>query len=933
MEQPIALTETLRNDIARAIDALPPEHRERLVQGEEFQTNTDAFDRVQNWAFTQGFAVVRESFTNNAKEKRLYIQCIHHKSQTKGWRKTPEEQRVRPNTVAHAKGCEWQVTVAYRKSISAWVLNIGVRTAHSHCMNPDPFCYVEHKARRVGHTEAVELARVLRGEVPYGKALRILEKKDLTLSKTEFYNLQRKVNNRQCTKEEEMRYLIDILNQEDFHTMIREEYTINETGERDGKVVKDIFFCSSEQIRLAQRFVSGFVYLTDATFNTNDLKMPLSVLVGIDNRGITFPMCFCFITSESADTFDFHEKQLDRLFFAECQRPKVICGDFAKGLASCIAKRESITGLEYMLQLCEWHGAEAIKRHIIKTGVYPAEKVETIRASVWQWIKSKDEETLRTNRDLLLTELLPVHQAYIRKEYQPKEHQFTRAYTAHYPNLGVHATQRAENFHRIVHDLVHRQLSLPESVRKLRDYIQKLPARQEALTNSERNTTLTILDADAFAVLRHRLTHYCLKKLMQEWEHTKKLGEEIEDNVVQIEGFDIYADNAECPYKCQLPERFGLPCRHWMLGAYEMKLAIPMSLVHPRWLRDGPPFLNSPWKMTFAVEETTSNDNSHIASGMGSTIDTSTQSAETTQDRYIGDRYRNRGKNLMMRTAMEALEVQEELTGQDAEEYVDLFKTGVEKLHQRIGERNERRQEMPAVLPDVLQTNQSLKKFPNSKVSKRAMTGAEAEIAGQQAKKQKQRRDAKEAEIKRKYQAQLEKLEAEKNEQLAQAQTALSDDENQDTAFHGGEGFVDIDKFDYRSEDQDDDSQYVCTVFRSTPMLIPWCPSSATLSPKLPTRVKPVTTHQRTISLSSSLSNHERRPSSPVEVSGTEETMLNTRRSGRTVKKTRTLASQESQEMLLAKLKAENKAKAETRQRKRDASKLRKTSQLQDYLD
>jgi hypothetical protein len=240
---------------------------------------------------------------------------------------------------------------------------------------------------------------------------------------------------------------------------------------------------------------------------------------------------------------------------------------------------------------------------------------------------------------------------------------------------------------------------------------------------------------------------------------------------------------------------------------------------------------------------------------------------------------------------------------------------------------------MPAVLPDVLQTNQSLKKFPNSKVSKRAMTGAEAEIAGQQAKKQKQRRDAKEAEIKRKYQAQLEKLEAEKNEQLAQAQTALSDDENQDTAFHGGEGFVDIDKFDYRSEDQDDDSQYVCTVFQSTSMLIPWCNSSAMLSPKLPTRVKPVTTHQRTISLSSSLSNHERRPSSPVEVSGTEETMLNTRRSGRTVKKTRTLASQESQEMLLAKLKAENKAKAETRQRKRDASKLRKTSQLQDYLD
>lgn len=111
-----------------------------------------------------------------------------------------------------------------------------------------------------------------------------------------------------------------------------------------------------------------FIYETDANFDTNELRMPLSVLVGILNTGKTFPFALCFITSESTATFDFMEDTLDELFFYNCPRPKVVCRDFAKGLAKSIATREmkrQETGLgkQYILQLCEWHGVEAIKRH------------------------------------------------------------------------------------------------------------------------------------------------------------------------------------------------------------------------------------------------------------------------------------------------------------------------------------------------------------------------------------------------------------------------------------------------------------------------------------------------------------------------------------------------------------------------------------------
>ncbi len=54
-------------------------------------------------------------------------------------------------------------------------------------------------------------------------------------------------------------------------------------GDPGARNIKNMPFCKSEQIRLARRFVSSFIYETDATFNTNKLKMPLLVLFRILN--------------------------------------------------------------------------------------------------------------------------------------------------------------------------------------------------------------------------------------------------------------------------------------------------------------------------------------------------------------------------------------------------------------------------------------------------------------------------------------------------------------------------------------------------------------------------------------------------------------------------------------------------------------------------
>jgi len=96
---------------------------------------------------------------------------------------------------------------------------------------------------------------------------------------------------------------------------------------------------SLEQIRLARQFVSGFMYKTNATFNTNCLKMPLSVIVGIDNTSKTFLIAYRYITLESATSFKWVKEQLTDLAFYDCPEAALICRDFSKGLRAAVVAK------------------------------------------------------------------------------------------------------------------------------------------------------------------------------------------------------------------------------------------------------------------------------------------------------------------------------------------------------------------------------------------------------------------------------------------------------------------------------------------------------------------------------------------------------------------------------------------------------------------
>ena len=65
--------------------------------------------------------------------------------------------------------------------------------------------------------------------------------------------------------------------------------------------------------------------------------------------------------------------------------------------------------------------------------------------------------------------------------------------------------------------------------------------------------------------------------------------------------FDMTKENVCCPLECELPLRWGLPCRYWMYSAFVDETPIPLSLIYPRWLFNGPDYLETSRHMSYLM--------------------------------------------------------------------------------------------------------------------------------------------------------------------------------------------------------------------------------------------------------------------------------------------------------------------------------------------
>ena len=154
----------------------------------------------------------------------------------------------------------------------------------------------------------------------------------------------------------------------------------------------------------------------DTTFNTNNLKLPLTILTAISNTGDSFPMAFSYLPSKSKVRFDFIFESLKELAWEEYPPPFVVIGDQAKGLAALLpdSMPDSVS------QYCEWHAFENIKKLLIDRG-YSKEKQKIAKPLIWAYLKATTSSSLNTARATLMTALRPAEACYIKKNWVSKE--------------------------------------------------------------------------------------------------------------------------------------------------------------------------------------------------------------------------------------------------------------------------------------------------------------------------------------------------------------------------------------------------------------------------------------------------------------------------------------------------------------------------------
>ena len=312
---------------------------------------------------------------------------------------------------------------------------------------------------------------------------------------------------------------------------------------------------------------------------------------------------------------------------------------------------------------------------MVAAGRYPKDKREKIIDKINAWVKA-DINSLDENCSELLAELCDEEKKYICDFYQPKEPQFCRAYTQTYLNLGVHSTQRNESYHVVVKQKLHKHMPIVKAVQSITTKTAELGRKYDKLINQNRRSNLRLMDTKAFAHVGSKLTHYAIEMAMRELSAAKRLVDQV------AEGWALdFELKKPCTKGCQAPLRYGIPCQHWLYIAVADNIPVPISLFHPRWLLDGPAFLKERWVMSW---------------------DETQQLTLEQSSRYAGDRFSHRGADLILESALTAIEKHKSLPAGQAENYASKFAKGTSHFNIQQDERTASLALLPLTLPEPL---------------------------------------------------------------------------------------------------------------------------------------------------------------------------------------------------------------------------------------
>lgn len=213
------------------------------------------------------------------------------------------------------------------------------------------------------------------------------------------------------------------------------------------------------------------------------------------------------------------------------------------------------------------------------------------------------------------------------------------------------------------------------------------------------------MDHQAFALLKGKITHAAINMISKELNFAKiaveKFNHQISFGIPPGDSAIVEPPGDKCIAECELPLRFRLPCKCWLYQCVVDSMAIPISLVHPRWFYKGPPFVVF-WKMSFNLSITfdtmlelaafPEKDLQKYPEQLETTIpDQETIEIPSDNDKVVmlakptsGDRFTRRGVDLLHSTALSSLDFHKSIQDSHrAEEYTCDYSRMMEKLNKK----------------------------------------------------------------------------------------------------------------------------------------------------------------------------------------------------------------------------------------------------------
>src|SRR5438045_2382231 len=147
----------------------------------------------------------------------------------------------------------------------------------------------------------------------------------MTISQKTYYNLLRKKPG-DSSNLGIIDGLLAVLNEASFIFRCRIKDEIEGDYIVKRKLIQIVFFYK-EAIRFGQRFIAGKMLVVDSTCNTNKLRMPLLIGVGITNSNKIFPLAYSYYSGEIVESYNFFFKVLgEEVFFNDILNLAVIMG-------------------------------------------------------------------------------------------------------------------------------------------------------------------------------------------------------------------------------------------------------------------------------------------------------------------------------------------------------------------------------------------------------------------------------------------------------------------------------------------------------------------------------------------------------------------------------------------------------------------------------